>query len=116
MWTTSASSDIDQPANPTHRPEAIGDRCAAGPEPSRGPLPRLSLSARGAAGINDTIADNTLRLNDDCPIVTAQLPNGGQTVLEVPTEDEIDARIATTPRPYEAIDLGLVDVSLRQSR
>jgi FkbM family methyltransferase len=44
--------------------------------------------------------------------VSARLPTGGEMTLDVPSGDDIGARIGATDRPYEAIELSIVDAFL----
>ena len=64
---------------------------------------------------NDTTGGATSEFHEDCHIVTERLPKRGHMALEVHIADDIGDRIAATSRPYEAVELGIVDALLPQN-
>lgn len=76
------------------------------------PSPTAPQPSLAAADGSDTPGDTTSQVHGGCSIVMAKLPNGGEMALEVPTGDDIGNRVATTSRPYEAVELRIVDAFL----
>lgn len=65
--------------------------------------------------VHDSAVTAVSPVHDGCRVVTAHLADGGQMVLEAPIRDDIGGRIGATYRPYEAVDLGIVDAFLPQN-
>ena len=66
------------------------------------------------ANVHHTTDDATTQIHEGCHVVAARLPGGLHMALEVPISDDIGDRIASSSRPYEAVDLRIVDALLPQ--